>query len=72
MIERCGKIQKSPNNYYKKKSNDIYIMGCELCNNNSVRNYYHIMSSYHRKNLLKKMRALKEASIQKWGYFKWE
>ena len=47
-------------------------MGCELCKNGSVRNYYHITSSYHRKNLFKKMKALKEASIKKWGYFKWE
>ena len=44
---------------------------CDLCKNNSARTLTHSRTSQHRKLLFKKMKELKQASIDKHGIFIW-
>lgn len=45
---------------------------CILCNSNVNRSYTHSRTSYHRKLLFKKMKELKQRSVEKYGIFIWE
>ena len=44
---------------------------CDLCKNQANRSYSHSRTPQHRKLLFKKMKELKQASIDKHGIFIW-
>jgi hypothetical protein len=46
-------------------------MPCEICKNNSNRNYTHSRTSIHRKLLFKKMKQLKEKNVDRYGVYIW-
>ena len=46
-------------------------MPCSLCKTQANRSYTHSRTSTHRKLLFKKMKELKQASIDKHGIFIW-
>ena len=48
-------------------------MPCELCGTTDVaRDYTHAKTTHHKKKLFQAMRAKRDESIKKFGFFKWE
>ena len=44
-------------------------MPCEICKNQSFRNYTHSKGKHHRKLLLKRMKQIKEENTDRYGLF---